>query len=335
MGNRAKILHTRFKEFLLIWRNYSFIYAFYGIIWWFCFYFKPPFCYKLSTYAIKKKTVWLDKYIESRYKNIIDRHKENNCICNNVTINKEPYIWVFWGQGEGYMPPLVKACHRQLTYYNKNVVLLTNENIETYISIPPEVYNKTKTGKISWAYFSDIVRNTLLAKHGGLWIDATVWVPQRIPMEILKKYSFFSPSEEFVPNNRTIRFWSNLEWNWNGWCLWSSKTNYPIFSFVADMLTEIAIKEPIIPDYVTIDYLIYYAIRLFPGKQKDFKLAKGFECNNRHKLATIMNEEFNEDRYQELTKDNYFFKLSYRANWKEKNEENKPTFYGRILKNII
>ena len=37
------------------------------------------------------------------------------------------------------------------------------------------------------------------------------------------------------------------------------------------------------------------------------ELAKKITCNNRHKLATIMNEEFNETRYNELIKDNYFF----------------------------
>lgn len=335
MGNAKKILKTRIKEFFQLWKNYSFCYASYNILWWFCFYTRPSFCYKLSTYALKKKTVWLDKYIEKNYKNIIDKYKNGNSDYNSKTINEDPCIWVFWGQGKDNMPPLVKACYKQLTHYNKNVVLLTNENIKTYIRVPQEVYNKVESGKISWAYFSDIVRNTLLAKQGGLWIDATVWVPKTIPMDILKKYIFFSPSEYLIPNNKTIRFWSNLKWNWNGWCLWSRNINHPIFSFVSDMLIDIAIKEPIIPDYVTIDYLIYYAIRLFPEKQEEFELSKKLKCNNRHILATIMNKEYEEEIYKNLIKDNYFFKLSFRAKWKEKTKEGKTTFYGKLIKDII
>ena len=332
MGNAKKILKTRITEFFSLWKYYSFLYALYNAVWWFCFYTRPPFCYKLSTYAIKKKTAWLDKYIEREYKHIIDKYKKAG-ITDAGTIIKEPTIWIFWGQGEENMPPLVKACYKQLTRNNCNVTLVTSKNINEFLDLPQEVIDKVNCGKISWAYFSDIIRNSLLTKYGGLWMDATVWAPHKLPIKEFMNYRFFSPGTRIVVNNRTINFWSNFEWSWNGWCLWSNMTNYPIFSFVADMLTEIAIKEEVIPDYVTIDYLIYYAIRSHPTTHKDLEFSQTFNCKNRHTLASIMHEEYNEVQYKELIEDNFFFKLSFRAGWKERTKEGKKTFYGHLISN--
>lgn len=326
------IIKTRLKEFFLLWRNYSFIYAWYGIVWWFCFYTRPPFCNKLSTYAINKKTKWLDRYFKRNYSHIIDKYK--TVALSNEKIS-EPKIWVFWGQGEENMPPLVKACYKQLRHHNDNVQLLTNDNVNNFIKLPDIVMRKVNSGEITWAYFSDIIRNSVLAKHGGLWVDATAWTSGEIPIEIFLKYKFISPSEQSATNNRSVRFWSTFNWNWNGWCMWSNCKNYKIFSFVADMLIEIAKRENVIPDYVTIDYLIYLAIRLFPETHQDLEKAKEIPCSNRHKLALMMNEVYDENKYKELIKDNFIFKLSFRANWYKTTKEGKQTFYGRILENII
>ena len=333
MGNAKKILTTRVKEFFSLCKHYSLCYALYNALWWFCFYARPPFGYKISTYAIKKKTAWLDKYIEKEYKHIIDKYKGGATEKSTETPVTSPRIWVFWGQGKENMPTLVAACYKQLTKHNEGVTLITNENIKEYIDLPQTVLDKVNSGRISWAYFSDIVRNTLLANYGGLWLDATVWVPGKLPMDRLMEYSFFSPAEVLKADSRTIRFWSNFEWSWNGWCLWSNTKGHLIFSFVAKMLTEIAIKEHIIPDYVTIDYIMYYAIRNIPEKQADIEKAKDIKCNNRHCLATMMNEEYNEDRYKELTRNDYFFKLSSRACWQITTKEGKSTFYGKLIHN--
>lgn len=325
-------LKIRFKEFFMLWKNYSFVYACYSILWWFCFYTRPPFCNKISTFALNKKTKWLDKYFSRRYKDIIEKHKTQNQ--ESKTIDKAN-IWVFWGQGETHMPPLVKACYKQLKHHNDNVQLLTSDNVKDFIELPDIVIQKVNSGQITWAYFSDIVRNSVLAKHGGLWVDATAWIPQRIPIEDFIKYRFISPSEKKNLNKRSVRFWSTFDWNWNGWCMWSNQKNYVIFAFVADMLIEITKKEKIIPDYVTIDYLIYLAIRKFPETHEDLEKAREIQCNKRHLMALMMNEAYDENKYKELIKDNFIFKLSFRAKWHMTTKEDKQTFYGRILENFI
>ena len=65
------------------------------------------------------------------------------------------------------MPVLIKACYKQLTSLNDNVILVTKQNLHEYVDIPREIYYKVESGKLTWAHFSDIIRTTLLAQHGG------------------------------------------------------------------------------------------------------------------------------------------------------------------------
>lgn len=326
------LIKSRLKEFFLLWKNYSFSYACYSILWWICFYIRPPYCNRISTFAIRKKTEWLDRYFNENYQDIINKYQGKNW--NTESIG-QAHIWVFWGQGEEKMPPLVKACYRQLTYYNENVELITNDNISNYIKLPDIVLEKVNSGKLTWAYFSDIVRNTILSEYGGIWIDATVWVSGRIPMDTLTYYRFFSPAENTYTDNKSMRFWSNMNYNWNGWCMWSNCKKYITFSFVSEMLIEIAKRENVIPDYVTIDYLIYLAIRLFPKTHEDLERTKDFQCKNRHELANRMSTRFDMAEYKALIEENFIFKLSFRANWEERDCNGQQTFYGRILEDVI
>lgn len=325
------IIINRFKEFFSLWRNYSFTLAFYNIVWWFCFYTHIPFCYKISTLAINKKTEWFNRYFNKYYKDIIEKHKQEAI----VTKSEQQNIWVFWGQGEGNMPLLVKACYRQLKHYNNNVQLVTIDNVKDYIELPRIIYEKAHLGNISWANFSDIVRNTLLARYGGFWIDATVWVRGEIPLNNLSKLDFFSANGAVPATSRSVRFWTSFEHNWSTWCMWSRNKNNKLFSFVSEMMISIAVREKQWPDYVIQDYLIYYAYKNIPGIEEMLAQSTAIPCRNRNKLAEMMNDKFDEKRYKELVENDFVFKLSYRAKWKKETAEGAQTFYGRILNGVI
>ncbi len=325
-------LKIRFKEFFMLWKNYSFVYACYSILWWFCFYTRPPFCNKISTFALNKKTKWLDKYFSKDYKDVIEKYDSYNVKTAPID---NANIWVFWGQGETHMPPLVKACHKQLTHYNDNVTLVTIENIKEYINLPTIIYEKAHKGEISWAHFSDIVRNALLAKHGGLWLDATVWVSGAIPFEKLSQIDIFSANGKIPITSRSTRFWTSFEYNWSTWCMWSRNTNNILYSFVSEMLIAIAEREKQWPDYVIQDYLIHYACRNIVGVRELLEQSKTISCYKRNEFANIMNNEFKTTQYTELTKEDFVFKLSFRTNWKKQTKKGKQTFYGRIMENTI
>lgn len=89
-------------------------------------------------------------------------------------------IWFLWLQGLSNAPDIVKNCYESWVKYNPdwNVVLLNEHNIPDYISLKPvQVTNQA---------LSDIIRINLLAKYGGVWVDASCfcttpldnWLPQ-------------------------------------------------------------------------------------------------------------------------------------------------------------
>ena len=325
-------IRVRSIEFFQLSKNYNIKFAFWSSLWWFCFYLRPPFNRKLSTFSILRKTDWINKYIEINYSETLKEF-----------VNKPPqteliqtyYIWVFWGQGYEKMPPLIRACHRQLISFNDNVQLITMQNVHHYIDLPSVIYEKVRSGKISWAHFSDIVRNTLLAKYGGLWLDATIWVSGKLPIDDLINMPIYSANvETWMQSKYDTRFWSMFDYNWNSWCLWSNSKNNLLFSFVSKMLIEFAQKEKIWFDYVYLDYLIYYATQHFSSVQSDFKQI--FLHNpNWDMLAKKMNTEFNEKEYNRLIEHDFVFKLSFRTPWNLHTADNKLTYYGRILNDII
>lgn len=326
-----KFLSKLTKEFFSKWKYWGFSLAVYDLIWWLCFYLRPPFALRISTWALKKKTFIFDDYFNHRYVNIINRYKQN-MIPTPVDVAT---IWVFWGQGEEKMPPLVKACFRQLTYLNDGVQLITEANVANYIELNPVIYEKVRNGHISWAHFSDIIRTTLLAKYGGLWIDATVWISGKIPFERLSGLNIFSPNGRVIQTSKSVQFWTSFEWNWSTWCLWSKYPQNKLFLFVSAMLQAIGEREEYWPDYVIQDYLIYYACRNFPDVQATMKQMQGVSGKNRNEFAQLMNHTFNMKQYNELTSNDFAFKLSFRSLWKMKNASGEQTFYGRILENVI
>ena len=59
-----------------------------------------------------------------------------------------------------------------------------------YITLPQEIVDKYKAGKIAHAHFADICRVELLYEHGGVWLDATGFVTSPLP-DWIEKEDFF------------------------------------------------------------------------------------------------------------------------------------------------
>ena len=111
----------------------------------------------------------------------------------NVTDSKckNEKIFSIWFQGEQFAPDLVKACFKSIRKHCKQELVVLDENtIYNYITLPPSIIKKYKTGKISRAHFADICRVELLYEHGGFWLDATCFVTSPIP-DSIENQDFF------------------------------------------------------------------------------------------------------------------------------------------------
>ena len=308
------------REFFLKSKYYSFSYAIYSTAWWLGWYI--PACSSWAYWGLKKKTNWIDRYFRKNYSHIIEKYKN----CNEEPVLVCDYnIWVFWAQGEENMPELVRACYKNLCKHNGEAVkLLTMENLSDYVEIPSFVFDKLKRGTMTYTHFSDLLRVSLLAKHGGIWVDSTCWVAQEIPL-FIKNMSFWSSKT----NNVNLPLWSNSKWC--GWSMGAHKRNQLLFCFIRDMLFEHAKQIECLIDYLLIDYLLFFAYNEFDECRK---MIDDVPENNlkRNELWALMNQKYDENRYNEITKDTWLFKLSYKTELNEKTVDGEDTFYGKMIK---
>lgn len=92
-----------------------------------------------------------------------------------------PIIWVCWLQGLENAPKLIKSTINSILANSSGyqVRLIDLNNLNNYLSLPPLIANKCKQGGVI-QHFTDIIRFGLIAKYGGIWMDANILVTNPI-----------------------------------------------------------------------------------------------------------------------------------------------------------
>ena len=110
-------------------------------------------------------------------------------------------IWFLWLQGLDNAPLVVQKCYGSWLKHNPgwDIIFLDESNLANYISLKPL--------QITQQALSDILRINLLAKYGGIWVDATCFCNQPLD-EWLYNYitsGFFAFDKP--ANDRMISSW--------------------------------------------------------------------------------------------------------------------------------
>lgn len=105
------------------------------------------------------------------------RNFDNNYSKEEYPMQKSNKVWVCWMQGMEQAPALVQRCYHSLqeNLKEKEIILLTEKNLDQFVKIPDFIMKKLHNGIITKTHFSDILRLELLIQNGGTWIDATVF----------------------------------------------------------------------------------------------------------------------------------------------------------------
>lgn len=261
-------------------------------------------------------------YLKKRYaKEIANLSFEFSKVKPVETIN--PKIWQCWWQGEDGLKDITKVCTESVkdNCGKYSVVLITWDNYQEYVKIPSVAIRKYKEGKVTLTELTDIMRMNLLYQNGGLWVDTTVLVTEPITKMCVESQYF--TCKEICRNHAFVS-----DYRWNTSCIGGQK-NHPLFGFVAKMFEVYWTYEDQLIDYYLFDYLIELAYQNIKSVKDDID-KQPFNNPHKHDAQSLLNKDFNEQKFKEIKHDTMFFKLSRKAGCLEE-YNGKKTLY-KILK---
>ena len=143
------------------------------------------------------KAMLILSYLE-QYNNAVKNYNHRTF---SDSAQKEEKIFSIWLQGKEKAPEIVKACWASIKANCSNeLVILDEEILGEWISIPERIIKKWKDGKIRHAHFTDVCRVELLYKYGGIWFDSTCFVNSGIPDWVIQQDFFvYLSGDSFIP----------------------------------------------------------------------------------------------------------------------------------------
>ncbi len=242
---------------------------------------------------------------------------------NETPAQTSGIIWLFWWQGYDKAPLLVKKCIDSVKKNagNHEVVLLTEENWKDYSRIPEYIIKKLDEKKITLTHFSDILRMELLSRHGGLWLDATIFVSRKIPEEYFSLPYF---TVRYSSSNSRI-----ARGQWTGFCQ-GAKQNQIVQCYCRDIFFEYWKKFNSLIDYFLIDYVMRYGYEHIG----QFKMLIDSVPENNGGIKLLdkhFGDEYSERKLAQILESAVFFKLNWKRKYLEQTADGKRTLYGKFI----
>lgn len=264
----------------------------------------------------KYKYSIVNSYIEKKYQNIIMKYKEKS---ENKEEKITEIIWIFWWQGIENAPIIVKKCVDKIEKIGGNIVFIDKNNYGNYINVSPEILKKLNNEEFTLTYFSDIIRFSLLAKYGGLWIDPTCYITE---LPKLKDENFIT-----IKHN-LFNTWHVSRGRWSGFFIGCSKNN-PAICLIRDILLNNALDTCSLMAYLFIDSAMSVAYDNLPNFKNEVDKLKISNVGV-FKMEKQLDELYNEN-YSIPEKIN---KLSYKTKHSVLRND-QLTIYGALIENKL
>lgn len=234
--------------------------------------------------------------------------------------SKSNKVWVSWMQGVENAPALVQRCYRSLheNLKDREIILITSENLKDYTDMPSWVLEKYEKGLITHTHFSDLLRLELLCKHGGTWIDSTVFCSGgSIPSYMLDSDLFMFQNLKPGADGSTL--------NISSWFM-TSCANNKVLMAVRELLWEYWKKEDRLIDYFLVHHFIMMALEYY---KEDWQKMVQYPNSMPHILLLMLFEPFNQEKWDAVTSVCPFHKLAYKRSEEEMAKEG--TYYKYIM----
>ena len=252
--------------------------------------------------------------LKKQYSKFLNDQYEDQEI-SKIKSNK---VWVCWLQGMDNAPELVKSCYASLkkNLKDKEIVVLTSENLKDYVTFPDFIMEKWKKGIISNTHFSDLLRMELLIEHGGTWIDSTVLCTGAFP-EYVENSDFFVFRNDYK---------KEMQCKLSSWFI-SSKADYPLLKYVRDMIFAYWQKENELKHYFLFHFFVTIVMEKYPRYTENTFFVSNI--NPHVLLFEYLFRPFDKHILENLKQTCFVHKLSYKFDLTDKNISG--TFYEKII----
>lgn len=276
-----------------------------------------------STRRLLRKHAVMRQYFDRTYGEFLALYDFDQELPGNDSALRNR-IWMCWWQGLEQAPDIVKKCVSSVrkSASGYEVTVITEENYRDYVQIPQWLEEKYRTGIISRTHFSDILRMSLLAVHGGMWLDATIFCTGsgiedcfNGPIWSIKRPDYGHISAGcggFVTGTMCCSY----KYRW-------------IFAVFRDFLFYYWHENNFLVDYLMLDYLIDLAQR---NNRQIKEIFDAIIPNNPQSddLLKVMNVPYNETLWREMKKETTLFILSWKRHYEEK-QNGETTFYAKLI----
>lgn len=253
-------------------------------------------------------------------------YRESSSTNKKKEISSDNVIWTAWFQGCRDLPPLIFKCIDSFTkIQNRKVIVIDKNNYSDYIQLPVTIVDKFNKGMISYTAFSEVIRISLLAEYGGLWLDATIFIDRDI--------SFLIHEKKYL----SLRAHNDLR---NG----SIMGAFPVYLLYSDGHSEgiDEIKSYLLNywelfdiqiDYFLVDYIFKF-VYLNNDSFKNDTDSNPLLGHKRFFLNDIMNKAYNSFD-ADILKHNQVpvYKLSNKLKYHEYDSSGNETFYKKFINN--
>ena len=266
-----------------------------------------------SVYGVVRQRVC--PLLVSRYSPLIDslaaRYSVSPAVTPPVSSASPAVVWFCWLQGMASAPPLVHACLRSLrrSLAGTAVVVIDENNYTRHVTLPAHVTERYAAGKIPPALFSDMLRLQLLATHGGVWIDSTVYCT----MPDTATRGRFAPSWQQILAAPLFLFQYTRPGeaptgNISNWFI-ASHPRHPLVLILRDILFSYWADHDITLDYYIFHLFFRHICQRYPHLVGTMPYGWSEPCLE---LGSHLSETFSAARWQRFTSRVHWHKMTYR-----------------------
>ena len=274
---------------------------------------------------LMRKHETLLKYMESRFGDFYNSYDYDGALPPSDP-SLEGKVWMCWWQGEDKAPEIVRAC---IDSVRKNaggheVIVVTEDNMGDFVRIPDWVLEKVKDGVITRTNLSDLLRLSLLAEHGGLWLDATFFCCRHLDDMVFSAPIWTIKRPDYLHA-------SIASGHFAGYSLACAPEGRRFFATVRDFFLEYWRRSESMVDYLLVDYCIVEAQRHALGPDGDFFAVvkpNNARCDD---LQGMLNEAYSQEAWNQLCAETGLFKLTWKQSFKKSTPDGERTFYGVLV----